>query len=225
MHIWCKNKQEGRAAGRGGQRNRIICHSLVSRYIRPVCITLICQEQRCNSIFVCKHECIDMIYILAFIFIILGAKRSLQRWEFIKENKKTRTRPRKRFIKHENKNSTTKKKQEKKKKLSFFLDHFLGRVLVFLLCYFLVFFYKFPPLVVCHHMAWEHMFIATFKCKFTNIVHFSKRGCKGFVCMFLDLSWTSKKCAAYETQRKYIPNNSFFPPVYLAQASLPRYNM
>ena len=36
--------------------------------------------------------------------------------------------------------------QEKNKKnLSLFLDHFLGRVLVFLFSYFLVFFYKFPP--------------------------------------------------------------------------------
>ena len=60
-----------------------------------------------------------------------------QRWEFITEKKKVR--------KQDNKNSTkkgikkTRKKerkhaldQEKKKKLSFFLDHFLGRVLVFL---------------------------------------------------------------------------------------------
>ena len=76
------------------------------------------------------------------------AMRSNQhlRWEFIKENKKvrkqeldqeseqkktTRTRPRKRSRKQES-------DQEKKKKLSFFLDHFLDRVLVF--------FYKFPPL-------------------------------------------------------------------------------
>ena len=58
------------------------------------------------------------------------------RWEFIKENKnstkkaikKTRTRPR--------------KQPRKKEKLSFLLDHFLGRVLVFLLS---CFFYKFPP--------------------------------------------------------------------------------
>ena len=36
--------------------------------------------------------------------------------------------------------------QEKMKKLSFFLDRFLGRELVFLLfSYFLVFFFKFPP--------------------------------------------------------------------------------
>ena len=56
------------------------------------------------------------------------------RWKFIKENKKVRTRPRKRSRKQE-------LDQEKKKKLSFFLDHFLGRVLVF----FLFFLYKFPP--------------------------------------------------------------------------------
>ena len=36
--------------------------------------------------------------------------------------------------------------QENRKKLSFFLDHFLSRVLVFLFSYFFVFFYKFPPL-------------------------------------------------------------------------------
>ena len=64
----------------------------------------------------------------------------VQRWEFIKENKKVR--------KQENKNPT------KKVILvaflveflfSCFLDRFLGRVLVFLFSYFLVFFYKFPP--------------------------------------------------------------------------------
>ena len=67
------------------------------------------------------------------------------------ESKKTRTRPRKRSRK-QNKNSTKKaikktRKQEikqeldqekKKKKLSFFLDHFLGRVFVFLLSCFLL---------------------------------------------------------------------------------------
>ena len=52
------------------------------------------------------------------------------RWEFIKENK----------------NSTKKAIKKKEKKLSFFLDHFLGRVLGLLFSYFLVFFYKFPPL-------------------------------------------------------------------------------
>ena len=50
------------------------------------------------------------------------------RWEFIRENKKV-----------------TKKKR---KKLSFILVHFLGRVLVFLFSYFLVSYYKFPPLKV-----------------------------------------------------------------------------
>ena len=51
------------------------------------------------------------------------------RREFIRENKKV-----------------TKKKR--KKKLSFILVHFLGRVLVFLFSYFLVSYYKFPPLKV-----------------------------------------------------------------------------
>ena len=35
---------------------------------------------------------------------------------------------------------------DQEKEEFFFLDHFLGRVLVFLLSYLLVFFYKFPPL-------------------------------------------------------------------------------
>ena len=48
--------------------------------------------------------------------------------------------------KKENKNSN-KKATKKKRKLFFFLDHFLCRVLVFLSSYFLVFFYKFPPLL------------------------------------------------------------------------------
>ena len=71
--------------------------------------------------------------------------------KFIKENNKLK--------KQENKNSTKKaiKKtrnqeldQEKKKKLSYFLEHFLGRVLVFLFLfsYFLLFFYKFPPQIL-----------------------------------------------------------------------------
>ena len=72
-----------------------------------------------------------------------------QRWEFIKQNK-----------------NSTKKLTKKKRKfflffldaflvksvfyfsVSCFLDRFLGRVLVFLFSYFLVFFYKFPPLDV-----------------------------------------------------------------------------
>ena len=97
------------------------------------------------------------------MFCPLSLKMALQRWEFIKENKKvrkqeldqeseqenknTRTQPRKRSRKQENKNSAKKaiKKtrkqeldQEKKKKNFFFLDHFLGRVLVFLLSCFLL---------------------------------------------------------------------------------------
>ena len=56
------------------------------------------------------------------------------------EKRKTRTRPRKRIRKQE-------LDQEKMKKLSFLLDHFLSRVLVFLYSHFLVFFYKFPPLI------------------------------------------------------------------------------
>ena len=73
------------------------------------------------------------------------------RWEFINENKKGR--------KQENKNST--KKVIKKNSFflfflvallfsflfSCFFDRFLGRVLVFLFSSFLVFFYKFPPLI------------------------------------------------------------------------------
>ena len=56
----------------------------------------------------------------------------VQRWEFIKENKKVRKRERVLFS----------------FLFSFFLDRFLGRVLFFffLFSYFLVFFYKFPPL-------------------------------------------------------------------------------
>ena len=62
------------------------------------------------------------------------------RWEFIKENKKVRKQENKnsnkkaikKKNKKENKNST-KKATKKKEKLYFFLDHFLGRVLVFLL--------------------------------------------------------------------------------------------
>ena len=42
--------------------------------------------------------------------------------------------------------SRSTKRPRKKEKL--FFDHFLGRVLVFLLSYFLVFFYKFPPLII-----------------------------------------------------------------------------
>ena len=67
------------------------------------------------------------------------------RREFIKENKKVRkkekrTRPRKRLRKKENKeekkNSTKKaikktRKRPRKENFLFFLDHFLGRVLVF----------------------------------------------------------------------------------------------
>ena len=61
-----------------------------------------------------------------------------QRWEFLKENKKTRTRPRKRSRKQE----LDQESDQEKKKNFFFLDQFLGRVLVF--------FYKFPPLNVPH---------------------------------------------------------------------------
>ena len=60
-----------------------------------------------------------------------------QRWGSIKENKKVRkprTRPRKRLI--------------KKEKLAFFLDRVFGRKRVFWFSYFLVFFYKFPPVFV-----------------------------------------------------------------------------
>ena len=78
------------------------------------------------------------------------------RWEFLKENKKVR--------KQENKNSTKKVIKKIRKYFlyflvaflvkflfswssSCFLDDFLGRVLVFMFSYFLVFFYKFPPLL------------------------------------------------------------------------------
>ena len=47
--------------------------------------------------------------------------------------------------KQENENST--KKAIKKKRKIFFLDRFLSRVFVFLFTYFLVFFYKFPPVL------------------------------------------------------------------------------
>ena len=65
----------------------------------------------------------------------------IQRWEFIKENKKTLSR------KKERKHSLDYKKatKKKRKKLSLFLGLFLGRERVFFLffSYFLVFFYKF----------------------------------------------------------------------------------
>ena len=56
-----------------------------------------------------------------------------------REKKKTRTRPRKRSRKQENKkvNKNSTKKENLKKK-SFFLDRFLGRVLVFLFSLFLL---------------------------------------------------------------------------------------
>ena len=67
----------------------------------------------------------------------------IQRWEFIKENKKVRKQEKKNLTK---KAIKEKRKQERKhalvqEKLSFFPDRFLGRVLVF--------FYKFPPQVTC----------------------------------------------------------------------------
>ena len=52
-----------------------------------------------------------------------------------KRNKKTRTRPRKQERKQD---LDQENDQEKKKTLSFFLDHFLGRILVFLLSCFLL---------------------------------------------------------------------------------------
>ena len=72
-----------------------------------------------------------------------------QRLEFI-----TRTRPRKRSRKQEkkkeNNNSTKKATKKKRKKILFFLitflDEFLYFFLFFLFSYFLVFFYKLPPL-------------------------------------------------------------------------------
>ena len=70
-------------------------------------------------------------------------EREVLRWEFIKENKKVR--------KQENKNST-----KKKRKLYFFLDRFLGRVVVF---FFLVFFYKFPPQIFPSHL--QHSLLQT----------------------------------------------------------------
>ena len=52
--------------------------------------------------------------------------------------KKTRKKERKQELDQES--------DQEEKKISFFLDHFLGRVLVFFLfSYFLVFFYKYPP--------------------------------------------------------------------------------
>ena len=47
------------------------------------------------------------------------------------ESKKTRTRPRKQEKKNENKASNKKATKKKRKKKSFFLDRFLGQVLVF----------------------------------------------------------------------------------------------
>ena len=66
-----------------------------------------------------------------------------------KENKKrSRKKENKNSTKkaQENKNWAKKATKKKRKKLFFFLDHFLGRVLVFLFSYILVFFRKFPPL-------------------------------------------------------------------------------
>ena len=82
------------------------------------------------------------------------------KWEFIKEHRKVR--------KQENKISTKKVIKKKKKILSNFLGRFLCRGLVFLIAilveflfscfperfrgrvsYFLVFFYKLPPLIMC----------------------------------------------------------------------------
>ena len=74
--------------------------------------------------------------------------------------------------KQENKNST-----KKKRKNFIFLDHFLGRVLVFLFIYFLVFFYKFPPL-----LSWDENGV----------------GCKGTYIenMCPEIRWTYR-CIAY----------------------------
>ena len=62
-------------------------------------------------------------------------------YKSIQESKKTRTRP----------------KKWSRKKESFFLFRFLGRVLVFLFSYFLVFFYKFP-----HPCFWTTYFLISF---------------------------------------------------------------
>ena len=77
--------------------------------------------------------------------------RCVLRWEFIKENKKTRFQPRKRSRKKKKvrKHALNQESDQEEKKNNFFLfvfDHFLGRELVFFLfSYFLVFFYKFSP--------------------------------------------------------------------------------
>ena len=63
----------------------------------------------------------------------------VQRWEFIKENKKVRKKEKKK-----EKNSA-KKVIKKKRKCFLFFGRFPGRVHVFLFSYFLLFFYKFPP--------------------------------------------------------------------------------
>ena len=81
-----------------------------------------------------------------------------QRWEFIKENKTVRKQELDLESDQENMKKERKQEldqesdQENKKKLSFFLDHFLARVLVFFLffsCFltFLFSFYKFSPQV------------------------------------------------------------------------------
>ena len=81
----------------------------------------------------------------------------------LQESKKTRTRPRKRSrkqkkqeldqekIKKSRKQELNQESDQAKRKTFFFLDHFLGQVLVFLSSYFLVFFYKFPPLFKLYH--------------------------------------------------------------------------
>ena len=94
-----------------------------------------------------------VIHYFSRIFIrILPSIPSFQRWEFIRENKKKRTRPRKRSIKknkEESKNSTKKaikkarKRPRQKEKTSFFSITFLVE---FLFSFFLVLFYKFPDL-------------------------------------------------------------------------------
>ena len=66
-------------------------------------------------------------------------QHNVQRTEVGIYKRKTRTRPRKRQgKKKENTLSTKKASKKKRKKLSFFLNHFLGRVLVF--CLFVFFF-------------------------------------------------------------------------------------
>ena len=65
-----------------------------------------------------------------------------QRWEFIKKTKQESKKTRKQELDQE---SDQENKKEKKENF-LFLDHFLGRVLVFLFSYFLVLIYKFPPL-------------------------------------------------------------------------------